>query len=89
MKVGDNRWHFKYICDKCKTVIPYITKKGYRDNLYHHYVSTSNRTAHKDFDLCGNCEKKLRVWLDTKEIPTMKEIIGEFPQYEEEIWKTK
>lgn len=85
MNIGDNRRHSKYICDKCKTVIPYITKKGYRDNLYHHYVSTSNRTAHKDFDLCGNCEKKLRIWLNTKEISTMEEIINTFEKYEGNI----
>lgn len=89
MNVGDNRWHSKYICDKCKNVIPYITKKGFRDNLYHHYVSTSNRTAHKDFDLCGNCEKKLKEWINAKEIPTTQEIINTFQKYEEEIWKTK
>lgn len=85
MRIGDNRWSHKYICDKCKNVIPYITKKGFRDNLYHHYVSTTNSTAHKDFDLCGSCENKLRIWIETKEIPTMEEILNEFPKYEERI----
>ena len=82
MNLGDNRWHSKYICDKCKNVIPYITKKGYRDNLYHHYVSTVNHINHKDFDLCRNCEKKLREWLDTKDLPTQKDLISRF-----EIWE--
>ena len=84
MNIGSNRWHNKYICDKCGDVIPYIGQKGYRDNLYHHYVSTSNHTAHKDFDLCASCEKKLRIWLNTREILTAKEIIDKFPIWEEE-----
>ena len=84
MNLGDSRWHTKYICDKCKKEIPFIHKKGFRDNLYHHYVSTSNRTAHKDFDLCKSCEDKLREWLDTKEIPTTKNLLDRFERYEVE-----
>ena len=55
MNLGGTRWHNKYICDKCKKEIPFIYRKGFKDNLYHHYVSEVNRTAHKDFDLCKNC----------------------------------
>ena len=84
MNLGDNRWHSKYVCDKCGDVIPYITKKGYRDNLYHHYVSTVNRVNHKDFDLCGSCEKELREWLKLKPLPDIKRTISRFPIYKED-----
>ena len=61
-------------------------RKGFE---VHKYSKWQNSCNVKDFDLCSSCERKLREWLNTREIPTMKEIIGEFPQYEEEIWKTK
>lgn len=83
MNIGDNRWHTKYICDKCKQEIPYVYRKGYKGKIYHHYVSEPNRTAHKDFDLCESCEKKFREWLNTKEIPTMEDILNTFPRWEE------
>ena len=83
MNLGGTRWNNKYICDKCKKEIPFIHRKGFKENLYHHYVSTPNRTAHKDFDLCGSCEKKFKEWLNTREIPTTKDIINRFPIYEE------
>ena len=85
MNIGGSRWHNKYICDKCKKEIFFIARKGFKDNLYHHYVSEPSRTAHKDFDLCGNCEKKLRIWLKTFEIPTIEEMLNDFPKYEEEL----
>lgn len=83
MNLGDSRWHSKYICDKCKKEIYFIARKGFKDNLYHHYVSEPSRTAHKDFDLCNSCEKKLREWLNTQEIPNAKEILSMFPVYKE------
>lgn len=80
MNLGDNRWHSKYICDKCKQEIKYIGQKGFV-GINHYYKSTPNRVAHKDFDLCKNCEKKFRKWLNTQEIPTPKELINLFPVY--------
>lgn len=82
MNLGGTKWNNKYICDKCKKEIPFIYRKGFKGNVYHHYVSEVNKTAHKDFDLCKNCEKKLREWLDTKDLPTPKDLISRF-----EIWE--
>ena len=39
-------------------------------------------TLKKDFDLCNNCEIKLKKWLKTKEIETREELLKSFP-----IWK--
>jgi len=85
MNVGNNA-RPRYICDKCKNEIIFKYRKGFE---VHKYSKWQNSCNVKDFDLCSSCERKLREWLNTREIPTMKEIIGAFPQYEEEIWKTK
>lgn len=83
MNLGDNRWHSKYICDKCRKVIPYIGQKGFV-GINHYYKSTKNHTPSKSFDLCESCEQKLREWLNTIEIPTTKNLLDRFERYEEE-----
>ena len=88
MNIGKDNRHPKYICDKCNNFIYYEPQKGFVGlNKYYHQIPSNNIT--KDFDLCDNCEKKFREWLNTKEIPTTAEIINTFQKYEEEIWKTK
>ena len=89
MNLGSNRWKANYICDKCGRKIQYIAQKGFV-GINHYYKSTRGKSVpSKDFDLCNSCESKLREWLNTREIPTMEEVISIFPQYEEGIWKTK
>lgn len=72
MNVGNNA-RPRYICNKCKSEI--ISKE------VHKYSKWQNSCNVKDFDLCSSCERKLREWLNTREIPTTKEIINTFPQY--------
>lgn len=84
MNVGKDNRHPKYICDKCGTTIHYQPHKGFKGlNKYYKQKPCSNPIK-KNFDLCDNCEKKFREWLNTKEIPTIKEIINNFPVYKEE-----
>lgn len=33
--------------------------------------------------ICDNCEKKFREWLNTKEIPTIEDVINIFPRWED------
>lgn len=80
MNIGKDNRHPRYICDKCKKFIYYEPQKGFEGlNKYYHQIPSNNIT--KDFDLCAICEKKLREWLNTREIPTIKEVISIFPQY--------
>lgn len=59
MKLGDNRWHWKYICDKCGKETQYIGQKGFV-GINHYYKSTQRTTPKRDFDLCAKCEKLLK-----------------------------
>ena len=83
MNLGDNRWHSKYICDKCKQEIKYIGQRGFVGINHYYKLNRGQASPYKDFDLCSNCEKKLKEWLNTQEIPTQKELISMFPVYEE------
>lgn len=85
MNIGKDNKHPKYICDKCKSEIKYIDKRGFVG--LHRYCKNTHRDINykKDFDLCTSCEKKFREWLDTREIPTFKEMIGNFPKYEKKV----
>lgn len=80
MNIGDNAKP-KYICDKCKTEIPYTYRKGFE---VHKYAKWTNSCYTKHFDLCKNCENKLREWLNTKKIPTINDLINKFEIYKEE-----
>lgn len=82
MNIGKDCRHPKYICDKCGNAIHYIEKKGF-EGLNKYYKEAKYDYAHKkDFDLCGNCEKKFREWLKQKEITTTIELINRFPRWE-------
>ena len=83
MNLGDNRWHSKYICDKCKKEIPYIGQKGFVGINHYSRSTYRDQVYKKSFDLCANCEKKFREWLNTQEVPTPKELIDMFPRYKE------
>lgn len=67
MNIGDNR-HPRYICDKCGLEIKYIDKRGFVG------INRYCKNTHKDpvykksFDLCKNCEKDFRKWLEGKHI---------------------
>lgn len=81
MNIGRDNRHPKYICDKCKGYISYEPKKGFVGlNKYYKQKPVSD-IPKRSFDLCENCEKKFREWLNTKEIPTTIEILSNFPQY--------
>ena len=83
MNIGKDNRHPKYICDKCGSVISYMPQKGYAGlNKYYKQKPASNPPK-KNFDLCDNCEKKFREWLNTREIPTTEEILNTFPRWEE------
>ena len=56
---------------------------GYKRTLSKYFKCNVNGVPYKDFDLCANCEKKFREWLNIKEIPTVKDIINKFPEYKE------
>ena len=82
MNIGKDNRHPRYICDKCKNEIWYQPQKGFEGlNKYYKQKPASNPPK-KNFDLCDNCEKKFREWLNTREIPTTEEIINTFPKYE-------
>lgn len=74
MNKGTTR-HPEYYCDRCGIKIT----RG-RKHTYYKYNSKAC-AATKDFDLCAGCEKKFRKWLNTKEIPTLEEMISKFPIY--------
>ena len=89
MNIGKDNRHPKYICDKCGNVIQYIGQKGFIGLNKYYKQKPIWDIPKRNFDLCDSCEKKFREWLNTREIPTMEEVLSAFPQYEEEIWKTK
>lgn len=74
MNKGTTRYP-EYYCDRCGIKIT----RG-RKHTYYKYNSKAC-AAIKDFDLCAGCEKKFRKWLNTKEIPTLEEMISKFPIY--------
>ena len=82
MNKSRNKRKPKYICDRCNKEIPYSYRKGFLG--IHKYYKQNNKemTLKKDFDLCNNCEIKLKKWLKTKEIETREELLKSFP-----IWK--
>ena len=81
MNIGKDNRHPKYICDKCNNVIYYEPQKGFSGlNKYYKQKPASNPIK-RDFELCDNCEKKFRQWLDTKEMPTTTEMLNSFPRY--------
>ena len=82
MNIGDNRWHRKYICDKCQKEIPFIGQKGFVG--INRYCKSTHRDINykKDFDLCSSCEKKFRKWLSEKEIPRIEDVKENFPRWE-------
>lgn len=82
MNLGDNRWHRKYICDKCKEPIPYIVKEGILKHSYYKAIRKAGTNV-KDFDLCDTCEKEFREWLNERPILTPKRMINKFPVYQE------
>lgn len=79
MNIG-NKARPRYVCDKCKREIPYTYRQGFKVNKYGKWT---NSCYSKDFDLCSSCEEILREWLNTKEIPTTKDIINTFPRWED------
>lgn len=84
MNLGKGRWHSQYVCDKCRQPIPFIHQKGFV-GINHYYKSTHrNQVQKKNFDLCESCEKKLREWLSTTELPTIQDTINRFPKYKED-----
>ena len=83
MNIGKDNRHPKYICDKCNKTIYYEPQKGYEGlNKYYKQKPASNPIK-KNFDLCNDCEKKFREWINTKEIPTLQETLKEFEIFEE------
>ena len=86
MNIGKCKNRPKYICDKCGQTIPYIYQKGFAVNKF--YIQKKyNYSIKKDFDLCNKCEIKLREWLKEKEVFTTKEIIENFPRWEDKQYE--
>ncbi len=81
--IGKDKRHPRYICDKCKNEIYYIGQKGFVG--INRYCKQTHKDINykKDFDLCANCEKKFRKWLSERELPTIEDIKGTFPRWEE------
>ncbi len=77
MNIGKYNRHPKYICDKCKTEIKYINNRGFVGLNIYHKNSYKNK---REVILCTNCEKRFIDWLNTREIPTFKEMIDNFPK---------
>lgn len=82
MNIGKDNKHPQYRCDKCGKEIPYIHHKGFEVNKYYR-ANKYGSSPKKDFDLCKICEKKLKEWLKTKELPTQKDMISKFQIYKE------
>lgn len=88
MNVGKCKNRPKYICDKCGNEIHFIGQKGFVGIM--HYCSKGQRDGNykHDFDLCRSCEKEFRKWLKEKPIKRPKDLINDFPiweNHEEEI----
>ena len=79
MNTGTTR-NPKYLCDKCGYEIQYSHRKGFV-GLYTYAKREKNSIFKKEFDLCSNCEKRLREWLNEREIPTIGDVIARFPEY--------
>lgn len=86
MRLGTRR-EPRYICDKCGKEIV-----GYHKNSKKHitpdkYFKADKYGQHKkDFELCKNCEKLFRKWLNEKEIPTLESMLDRFEEYKEGKW---
>lgn len=82
MNVGKDKRHPCYVCDKCGNTIAFVHQKGFVG--INRYCKNTHRDINykKDFDLCANCERKFREWLNEKEIETVEEVIAKFPIYE-------
>ena len=86
MNIGKCKRRPKYICDKCGQAIPYVYQKGFAVNKF--YIQKKyNYSIKKDFDLCNKCEIKLREWLKEKEVFATKEIIENFPRWEDKQYE--
>lgn len=87
MNISKNTHKPIYICDKCNKRIDYTYRQG--RNIYKYYIyNPKNYTPKKDFDLCRSCEKEFREWLKEKPIKRPKDLINDFPiweNHEEEI----
>ena len=83
MNISKNTHKPIYICDKCNQWIDYAYRQGRKIYKYYSYDPKTNAPK-KDFDLCENCERLFRNWLNTKELPTLEEKIRSFPRYYEE-----
>lgn len=81
MNKGTTRYP-KYFCDKCGVEIRYQYKKGFV-GLYTYASREKNSIFKKQFDLCTNCNNKLRIWLNEKKVPKMEEMLNRFPLYKE------
>lgn len=81
MNIGTTR-HPKYICDKCENEIRYTYRKGFI-GLYTYAKREENSIFKKQFDLCSSCERKLQKWIREKEMPTIEDIINNFPRWED------
>lgn len=84
MNIGKDNKHPKYVCDKCKEIIYYVPQKGFVGLNKYYKQKPLYEQPKKSFDLCEECEKKFREWLDTIEIPTAQDLIKKFPVYKEE-----
>lgn len=79
MNLGTTR-HPKYFCDKCGEEIRYTYKRGFV-GLYTYASREKNSIFKKKFDLCSNCEKKLKIWLKEKEIKEIPSLTSRFQIY--------
>lgn len=83
MNIGKCKNRPRYVCDKCGQAIPYLYKKGFAVNKYYKQREY-DYAIKKEFDLCKSCEKKLKIWLKEKPIPTTQDLINKFPVWKEE-----
>ena len=86
MNIGKDCRHSKYICDKCGKEIPYVYRKGI-DVFKYSRTAGKNTNQRKAFDLCRKCEKKLKEWLETKEIDPLEKtsLLSKFKIYEKKL----
>lgn len=83
MNISKNKKNPVYKCDKCGATIDFKYRRGYQVHKYFKWDKYSYAPK-KEFDLCENCERLFRNWLNTKELPTLEEKIRSFPRYYEE-----
>lgn len=87
MNIGKDNRHPKYVCDKCKEFIYYEPQKGFVGLNKYYKQKPLYEQPKKSFDLCEDCEKKFREWLDQLddiEIIIKKRLKDKFPVYKEE-----